>query len=160
VGIAFLWLASLPGKKIASACLIGIMVFALSFLMVIASSQDNRTFSPNTTVRYAFTQSELQAANTASNIYDGKIAGDDVYTLLEYPPEPDGRIVDISDQLYSRNFTDCQDILILIRKEIVVNPLTVLWLSPFRLGYDPRQALTEQGFSRVYDCGSVSGFIK
>jgi hypothetical protein len=160
VGIAFLWLASLPGKKIASACLIGIVVFALSFLMVMNSNQDNRTFSPNTIVRYAFTQSELQAANTASNIYDGQIASDEIYTLLKYLPEPDGRIVDISDQLYSRNFTECQDMLVLIRKEIVVNPLKISGLFPFRLDYDPRQALTEQGFSMVYDCGSVSGFIK
>jgi hypothetical protein len=162
VGMAFLWLASLPGRKITSACLIGIMVFALSFLMVMSppANQDNRTFSPNTIVRFAFTQSELQAANTASNIYDGKIAGDEVYTLLGYLPEPDGRIVDISDQLYSQNFTDCQDMLVLIRKEIVVSPLKISGLFPFRLNYDPRQALTEQGFSRVYDCGSVSGFIK
>ncbi|MGA8849161.1 MAG: hypothetical protein WB564_04960 [Dehalococcoidia bacterium] len=160
VGIAFLWLASLPGKKIASMCLIGILVFALSFLMVIASNQDNRTFSPNTIVRYAFAQSELQAANTASNIYDGKIAGDEFYNQLKYLPEPDGRIVDISDQLYSRNFTNCQDMLVLIRKEIVVNPLKISELSPFRLDYDPRQAFTEQGFSKVYDCGSVSGFVK
>jgi hypothetical protein len=160
VGIGFLWLASLPGKKIASACLIGIMIFALAFLMVMSSEQDNRTFSPNTIVRYTFTQSELQAASTASSIYNGKIAGDEVYTLLEYLPQPDGRIVDISDQLYSRNFTDCRDILVLIRKEIVVNPLKISGLAPFRLDYDPRQALTEQGFSEVYDCGSVSGFIK
>jgi len=162
VGIAFLWLASLPGKKIASACLIGIVVFALSFLMVMSpeANQDNRTFSPNTIVRYGFTQSELQAANTVSNIYDGKIAGDRNYADLSYLPELDGRIVDISDQLYTRDFTHSQDMLVLIRKEIVVNPLKILGLAPFRLDYDPRQALTEQGFSRVYDCGSVSGFVK
>lgn len=50
--------------------------------------------------------------------------------------------------------------LMLIRKEIAINPLEVSGLAPFRLDCDPRQALTEQGFSRVYECGSVSGFIK
>ena len=162
LGVAFLWLASLPAKKIASACLIGIMVFALSFLMIMSpeENQDNRTFSPNTIVRYGFTQSELEAMNTAANIHDGKIACDRNYELLEYLPYLDDRIVSICDRLYSRNFTDCQNMLVLIRKEIVVNPLKISWFSPFRLDYDPRQALTEQGFSRVYECGSVSGFIK
>ena len=30
----------------------------------------------------------------------------------------------------------------------------------YELPYDPSQALEEQGFSKVYDCGSVSGFVK
>ena len=98
--------------------------------------------------------------NTAANIYNGRIASDRNYKLLEYLPNLDGRIVDISNQLYSRDFTASQDMLVLIRQEIVVNPLKVLRYAPFRLDYDPREALTEQGFSRVYECGSVSGFIK
>jgi hypothetical protein len=161
VGIAFVWLASLPGKKIASACLIGIIVLVLSFLMVMSpqSNLDNRTFSPNTIVRYGFTQSELEAMNTVSNIWDGRIAGDQIYRHLEYLPDLDGRIVNIGYQLYSRDFTYCQDMLVLIRKEIVSNPLKLGFAAPFRLSYDPRQALTEQGFSRVYDCGSVSAFV-
>jgi hypothetical protein len=162
LGVAILWLASLPGRKIASACLVGITVLVLSFLMVMSpqSNQDNLTFSPNTIVRYAFTQSELEAMNTAANIYNGTIASDEVYKFLESLPGLDDRIVNINVDLSSRNFTDCQDKLVLIRKEIVVNPFRISLLFPFRLDYDPRQALTEQGFSRVYECGSVSGFIR
>jgi hypothetical protein len=161
LGVAFLWLASLPGRKIVSACLISIVVFALSFLMVMSpqANEDNRIFSPNTIIRYGFTQSELEAVNTVSNIWDGKIGSDWIYCLLRFLPELDGRIVNVCDQLYSQNFTGCQDMLVLIRKEIVVNPFQISD-APFRLNYDPRQALTEQGFSRVYDSGSVSRFIK
>lgn len=118
------------------------MVFALSFLAVMSPqvSQDNRTFSPNTTVHYGFTQSELEAMNTAANIYDGKIAGDRNYCDLGHLPELDGRIVNICDQLYSRDLTNSQDMFALIRKEIVVNPLKILNFDPFRLNYDPRRA--------------------
>jgi hypothetical protein len=162
LGVAFLWLASLPGRKIASACLVGIIVLVLSFLMVMSpqSNRDNPTFSPNTIIRYGFIQSELEAMNTAANIYNGNIASDQNYKLLEYMPDLDDRIVSIYNQLYSRDFTDCQNMLVLIRKEIVVNPFEISAGSLFRLDYDPRQALTEQGISKVYDCGSVSGFIK
>ena len=161
LGVAFLWLGSLLGKKIAGACLIGILVFALSFLMAMNpyANIDNRTFSPNTVVRYGFTGSELEAMNTASNIYDGNIASDAIYRSLRHLPELDGRVVSMCDQLHSRDFTRSQDTLVLIRKEIVVNPLKVSIFAPFRLNYDPREALTEQGFSKVYECSSVSGFI-
>jgi len=161
LGVAFLWLASLPGRKIVSACLISIMVFALSFLMVMSlqANEDNRIFSPNTTVRYGFTQSELEAMNTAANIYNGKIASDWQYALLGNLPNLDGRTKAICVQICSRDFTHSQDMLILIRKEIVVNPIRVIGLAPFRLDYDPRKALTEQGFSLIYNCGSVSAFV-
>jgi len=165
VGVAFLQLGSLPGKKIASACLIGIIVFALSFLMVMSpqANEDNRTFFPDTIVRHGFAQSELAAMNTAAHIYDGRIASDKIYWYLENLPNLGGRILEISNQLYSRDFTDSQDMLVLIRKEIVANPFLVtgaLVGYTFRLDYDPREALTEQGFSQVYNSGSVSGFIK
>lgn len=162
VGIGFLWLGSLPGRRFASSCVIGASVFVLSFLMVMSPQMnlDNLTFSPNTIVRYGFTESELEAANTAVNIYDGKIEGDQIYSHLRLLPELAGRIGSICDQLLSRDFTASQNSLVLIREEIVVNQFKVLRWHPFRLDYDPRQVLTEQGFSNVYNCGSVSGFIR
>jgi hypothetical protein len=163
LGTAFLWLAGLPRRKIASTCLIGTIVFALSFFMVMSPqlNRDNRTFSANTIVRYAFTESELQAFDTVSTFYDGEI-GIDGYGVspLQLALAPSNEISSIDDQLFSGNYDDCRDMLVLIRKEVVVNPWEISGLAAFRLGYDPRQALIEQGFSQVYDCGSVSGFIK
>jgi hypothetical protein len=163
LGTAFLRLTGLPSRKIASACLIGTIVFALSFFMVMSPqlNRDNRTLSPNTIVRYAFTESELQAFDTVSTFYDGKI-GIDGYAVspLQLSLAPNNEISSIDDQLFSGNYDDCQDMLVLIRKEVVVNPWEISNLGAFRLDYDPRQALTEQGFSKVYDCSSVSGFVK
>jgi hypothetical protein len=162
LGIAFLWLTGLPSRKIASACLIGAIVFALSFLMVLSPqlNRDNRTISPNTIVRYAFTEFELQAFNTTSTFYDGKI-GIDGYGVspLQLALAPNNEISSIDDQLFSGNYDDCRDMLVLIRKEVVVNPWEISNLGAFRLDYDPRQALLEQGFSKIYDDGSVSGFV-
>jgi hypothetical protein len=163
VGMAFLYLASLPGRTIVRACLIGTLVFALSFLTVIgpAVNEDNRIFSPNIQVRLAFTQSEVQAFDTISRFYDGEI-GIDAYGVrpLQLILAPNNEISSIDDQLFSRDYGDSQDRLMLIRKEIVVNPLQISRFAPFRLDHDPRQVLAEQGFSRIYDSGSWAGFVK
>jgi hypothetical protein len=175
VGIALLWLGSLPGRKIASACLIGIVVFALLFLTVMSpsESQDNGTFSPNTMVRYTFTQSELEAINTISHVYDGKTGTDWYIWNLVYGtglnwyigyPRPvlalHASVEDIGEQIYLRDFSHLDDTLILLRKEIIEQPFKISGQGIYRLTYDPRQTLAEQGFSEIYDCGSVSGFIK
>jgi hypothetical protein len=162
VGIALLWLGSLPVRKIISACLIGIIALALSFLMVMSppANLDNRTFSPDTVVRYGFSESELAAVNTVSSVWNDGIAGDRNYRDLDYLPNLKGRIVSICDQIYTQDFTSCQNMFVLIREEIIVNPFKILGYSPFRLNYDPKQTLDEQGFSKVYDCGSVGGFVK
>jgi hypothetical protein len=82
------------------------------------------------------------------------------YRDLDYLPNLKGRIVSICDQIYTQDFTSCQNMFVLIREEIIVNPFKILGYSPFRLNYDPKQTLDEQGFSKVYDCGSVGGFVK
>jgi hypothetical protein len=162
VGIALLWLGSLSVRKIVGACLIGIIAFALSFLMVVSpqANLDNRTFAPNTIVRYAFTQSELQAAETVSNIWSGKIGSDWYLQDMGFLPVLPNEIEDIGEQIYRRDFSQLGGTFILLREEIVQHPFQIASQSLYRLDYDPGQTLAEQGFSKVYDCGSVSGFIK
>ena len=166
VGVAFLWLGGLPKRKIGNACLLGVMTFMLSFLMFMSpqANLDNRTFSPNTIIRYAFSESELQAVNTASNIWDGEFGIDQYGCDLGYLPDLYNEIIEtkkmkpMSKQLYSRDFSECRDRFILVRKEIIRHPFLASRAGIYRLTYDPRQALTKQGFSKVYDNGSVSGF--
>lgn len=165
LSVAILWFSGLPKRKIGNACLLGIMTFVLSFLMVMCpeANLDNRTFSPNTIVRYAFTKSEIQAADTVSNIYNGAIGSDwYVYYVcdLRCLPNLDNEIKDISEQLYTQDFSDCQDMFVLIREEVIQHPFNASGRGKFRLNSDPQEALTQEGFSKVYDCGSVSGFFK
>jgi len=65
----------------------------------------------------------------------------------------------IGEQLISQDYSDCQDMLVLIREEVAHHPFRY-YRAIYELPYDPSQALEEQGFSKVYDCGSVSGFVR
>jgi hypothetical protein len=164
LAVAFFLFCWIVKNKIGKALLLATLTFSLSFLMIMSpvANLDNPTFSPNTQVRFAFTESELQAAERASNMWNGKIGVDSYYSLLWLPSFLAEKIdrqsaEEIDIQLYNRNYTDCQDMFILIRKEIVNHPFGVGYL--YKLDYDPRDVLTTQTFSKVYDCGSVSGFV-
>ncbi len=165
VGFSLLWFSSLLRNRYSKSILLGCIAFALAFLSIMSpyANLDNRTFSPYTLVRFAFTRSEIQAAITASEIWDGKIASDwHVGDLLRFLPDIQLSYTNtkyINEQLISRDFHKYQNTLLLIRQEIVQHPFYIP-KGAYRIAYDPSQALTEQGFSHIYDCGSVNGFIK
>ena len=46
-----------------------------------------------------------------------------------------------------------------IREEVAHHPFKC-YQGIYKQPYDPNEALAKQGFSKVYDCGSVSGFVK
>lgn len=154
VAIVLLSCAVLNNKLVKMLFMISFS-FLISFLMIMSPqvNMDNRTFTPNTALRFAFTESEQQAAGTISNMWDGDIGTDIRYGLL-IP-----RRLDIDESLYRGDFSNCQDALIIIREEIVKYPFGIR-RGFIKLHYDPYQALEEQGFYNVYNCGSVSGFIK
>ena len=66
-------------------------------------------------------------------------------------------VKEINREIAYVNYTDCQDMFVLIRKEIVNRPFLLSYV--YKLDYDPREVLSSQIFSRVYDCDSVSGFV-
>ena len=161
VGVAFFWLGDLPRREIAKAALTGTMTFILAFFMIMSPplNLDNRTFSPNMVVRYALTESEMQAMYMVSGISASEVGGDCYIT----DPQKAGVLLDrktkdISTQLCTGDFTDCQDSFLLIRGEITEHPFKVP-NGTYRLDYDLEQALNKQGFLKIYACGSVSGFV-
>jgi len=160
VGIAFFWLGSLPRRKIGNACLVGMMAFLLSFLMIMspAANWDNRTFSPHTIIRAAFTESELEAMGTISNIYDGEIITD-LYSMrpLQFLTS-NGNIHSVDKEIITQDYSDCRDSLVLIREEITRYPFGCR-PGIYKLPYNLTEALRKQGFSEVYNCGSVSAFV-
>jgi hypothetical protein len=119
---------------------------------------DNPTFSPNTQIRHAFTTSEQQALETVASMGCKKIAVDDYYCLLDYPLYP---TESIGERIYNGSFTMYNGEPILIREEIVNHPFqSIDGSTAYKLDYDPRETLTTQVFSRIYDSNSVSGFIR
>jgi len=121
------------------------------------ADMDNPVMLKNSTVRYALTASELKAMEMVPIVWSKKIGTDTYYfkcmSSLSYSTE------DISEQIHSEDYSVCQDMYVLVRKEIMTNPFRV-GAYTYRLEYDPEKALDAQIFSRVYDCGSVSGFVK
>jgi hypothetical protein len=149
-------------SKVAGSLLLVALTFSLSFLMILspAANMNNSTFSPNTQVRYAFTESELQAVQMITKIWNGTVGVDSYCSEL-----PSGQPLsfstdltqDISEELYSMNFSVGRGRLIMIRKEIIDHPF-LLFQAIYKLDYDPRETIVAQGFNRVYDCGTVQGF--
>ena len=161
LGLALFVLVSVLRSKLARGTLLAIGVFVLSFFMIMssASNLDNRTFSPSGMVRLAFTESEMQVVYTTSDIWEGGIGVDWHYRrLFTLPPADIEEAKTIDEQLVGQDFSDYQNLLILIREEIVSHPFPLFGYTA-RLDYDPREVLNRQGFSKVYDCGSVAGFV-
>ena len=91
----------------------------------------------------------MQAAETISRIYQGNI-------LLGLPYDNVFSLPTSGDPvncLISRDFRGVSELVPI--REYEVEHLTY----GFKLDYDPRIVLEEQGFSRIYDCGTVSAFL-
>ena len=90
-----------------------------------------------------------------SPIFNKKIGADDFYVdSLKWT----NSMYSINEQLYTKNFTGFND-MVLIREAIINKPFK-LYQILFKLSYNPIQILSSLGYSKIYDCGSVSGFDK
>jgi len=151
-------LAELPGKHVRYV-LLAATVTAITFFMImsVSANLDNRTFSQETGVRAALTESEIQAIYETGDSFDLAFGTDRYYTYamiyLGFEASP------IDDQLYSEDFEADASKMILIRLEITNRPFYLYGSSPWLLNYDPYAVLEERGFSNVYDCGSVDGYL-
>jgi len=160
LGLVLLLLCQLPRSKTSKIILLSSLVFNLTFLMIMSPSAntDNPTFSPHTEVRFSYSESELQAMDTISSMSDRVIASDSLcFNPLTY--KYNARFAEIDRSLYYGEFVASQDRLVMIREEVVDYPFYASG-GVLRLENDPRPALAEQGFSCVYDCGTVNGYLK
>ncbi len=140
--------------------LMSLSVFTLSFFLIISpvANMDNRFFSTNSGVRSAFTESELHAIDTISEIWNGTIGGD-WYSKPPYEFQFNREFVHIDDSLYTGDFTDLSGILILVREEILKHPFRTS-RGYIMIDYDIYLALHNQNISRIYDSGSASGYLQ
>ena len=160
LSLSLLLLNGIFKNRFIKIFLMSLSIFSLSFLLIISSlaNIDNRFFSPNIGVRSAFTESELQAMKTISEIWNGTI-GCDRYGRIPYIFQLNREFADIDDSLYSGDFTDLQDIMILVREEIVKHSFFTS-RGLLKLKYNLHIALDNQNFSNIYDCGSVNGYLQ
>ncbi|MBA7715010.1 hypothetical protein ES703_124047 [subsurface metagenome] len=148
-------------SSFSRAIILTILIFIISFFSVTAPQVnfDNRIYSENTAPRHAFTESELRAMNTVSNIWDGKVGVATNSARYYFALNRNMWVEEIAPSLYSRDFADCTDMIVIIRDE-VVNNFFSFHGGGMKLDYDPREVLEEQGFDHLYDNGSVSAFSK
>ncbi|MFH2112158.1 MAG: hypothetical protein ABIJ47_12970 [Candidatus Bathyarchaeota archaeon] len=157
---SLLLLVGIIKNQLMKRAFISLSIFCLSFLLIMTPivNIDNHLFSPNSGIRFAFTESELHATNIISNLWNGKISSDWYYQIpFEY--EANTEFVNIDSSLYAGDFTDLQGVIILIREEIIKNPYYTSSGS-VKLEYDLYLTLDHQNFSRIYDAGSISAYVK
>jgi len=136
-----------------------VFVVPLTFLMIMSppANVDNHIFSPNSGVRYAYTESEMDAASFfAQNSVETISADWDYCDVLSYYYHR-SRVRPLCNSLYKQSFPHDGAIKV-IRKEIVNKPFRISG-GLYRLDYDPNTVLSNTGFNRIYDCSTVTGYL-
>lgn len=140
-----------------------VLIIVLSFLMIIGlpSNMDNDTFSKNQLVRYALTDGEINAMKYITVNYEGFVGVDAYYTcIVNLMPEYKEKIINISSNYLSGDFSDVGCDIILVRDAVAYEPFAYGGGHIYKLLYDPNIILLEDGYVRIYDAGGVKGYIK
>ena len=135
-----------------------ILVLPLSFLMITApiSNLDSPIYSPNSAYRESYTESEFVAADTINEIYDGGVLVDSPYSACYRRKEfISVSTSDMADCLFDRDFEERTEAVI-TRDYWLRRGIFSGWI---RVDYNPHLLLEEQGFSKLYDCQTVSVFL-
>lgn len=133
------------------------VMFILTFSMITTgiSNMDNRLLSPTLSTRDALETSELEAGHYVGEIMSSEIRTDFYYYIaLNFQGLS---ALPIDAELSSGTFSKTSGDLILIRSVLANDAVTVAYGS-IRLNYDPNDRLDQEGFSRVFSCGSVEGY--
>lgn len=166
IAIAFLLLCTRFLNKSLKPIFILFLTVFISFVMVMSpnANLDNHIFSPNTGVRSALTETEMTTAAFFVEKSIGNLSSDfDYFTnpsssiLINYYGLNYDRIKSLDASLLKGEFFKNGNILV-IRNEIVKRPFR-LFGQVYKLNYDPVKSLDIKGFSEIYDCTSVKGFL-
>lgn len=157
--LGFILICGLARNNFRRASVLMLLIIVVSFSMItdIAANFDQPMLSEHRMIRRAFTNSEIQSMDTISYIWHGTI-GTDKHAATYFSWPKGMKTTDMSDSFVSKDFTDCNGMMVVIREYITQKPFDCGGL--FKLDYDPRDILENQGFNKVYDSKSVSGFLK
>ena len=143
-----------------SILLIFITVF-ITFMMIMSpdANIDNAVFSPNTGVRLAMTESELTAASFFIEKSIDTLSVDSDYSnvFINYFNLSDKKLELLDFYLLKGEFN-------LSRRIIILRYLTIekpfrLFGQPFKLNYNPKLVIENEGYSSIYDSKSISFYI-
>ena len=157
--IGFLTVCGYFRSNLGRTMILAILILVISFFSITAARAnfDNRIYTQNTAARHAFTHSELSAMNTISEVWDGQVGVATSSADYYFGFNRDMWVVYIVPNLYSRDFAECTNMILIIRDEVVDNYFSFAG-GGMKLDYDPRGVLEQQGFDRIYDSGTVAAF--
>ena len=131
---------------LVSLALVGFMIFSPQ------ASIDNDAFTPNSTIRFSLTQSEINSMNYAINVSKIPIMTDDYYaSTAKYQ-----RYVFTFDNLSEQNVNDLENNYLLVRDDIFDRPS---FESSHLRFFDEGVKRAFGNHSKVYSSGSVHGYI-
>lgn len=137
------------------------MIFFILWMFIIISimtpmaNHDNAIFSPNYTRREALTEEESTSISSIEEISKKSIYTDQYYFQVEsYSTD---KIRDASLCFSNRNFSHCDNGVIVIRKEINENAFK-LYGSSYKLNYSLYQELENQQINLIYSSGEVKAY--
>ena len=132
-------------------------VVLLSILMIMspAANVDNLSFSPNSKMRYSFTEGELESLKTVAEKWDGPVRTDIYFAgsqAFQYP-----QLSSFCQNIYSEDYLSLRDDIVMVREAIVGRPFKI-FSTIYKLDYDLNGKLERLGFSKIYDSNAVSGY--
>lgn len=162
VALSILIIGSGKVRKRLSAIATFILVASLAFLSIISpcTQVDNNYLSPNTGIRFAYTESELYGVHFMVDNHEGLIFTDFDFgnNAVSYYIGFDRDRLSPSDQSLLENSFN-KGALMAIRTEIADQPIRLGGL-PYKLGYDPSYTLSiaDPAFNKIYDSRDLSMF--
>ena len=158
--ISLFLIFGLPTRRKARTAAMGGFTAAVAFLMIAGgiANTDNPILAPSIAVPGGHTLGELSAAQTTSAMGPSP-AVDSSYTgpFLQWVGY---NFIRLDDALIDRDFNITEGHLVLIRDAVADGSTFDIMGGLYRLEYPVEEALYSSGYSRVYDDGSVAGFLR
>lgn len=143
-----------------------ILIYTFVMITSATASVDYNTFSSSISLRWAITDAEWNAINTNLEIFDGLLYTDHYYSnymnymemkknSVDWPGDQSRRGMDNFNELITSSFN--REKTYMIRDYVTDNPVP-MHRGYIRLSYDPKIALENSGFIKVYDSRSVSTY--
>ena len=149
----------LPTRRQARVAAMGLFTTGMAFLMIMGgiANTDNPILSPTAVVRGGTTLGEMAAAQTTSSM--GPPPAMDSSYASPFLLFVGYDFMRLDDAFVDRNFSGADGHLILIRDAVADGSTFDIVGGLYRLEYPVEEVLYSSGHYKVYDGGSVSGYL-
>jgi len=157
--ISLFLIFGLPTPRKARMAAMGCFTAVVAFLMITGgiANTDNSFLSPTIVVPGGSTMGELAAARTTSDM--GLPPAMDSSYASPFLLQVGYRFMRLDDALVDRDFNGTEGHLVLIRDAVADGSTFEIMGGLYRLDYSVEEALYSSGHYKVYDGGSVGGFL-